>query len=247
MKIKACLLSIVAIVVLAGCGSTVEVSMNQSRLESPEVNAKPLTFNVSAGQNTRHQIEFDENDSGNDNVDLSFFVKGGLTLAEGLEFYAKDSSNSVIHLGMKYQFWGDHREHSDKGNFSQAISLGYETKFSDGGSKNEVQSDYGDYSYWQSDTKIYDIAWILGYRFNRHFMVYGGPFYQHGKMDLSSQRESDLVFDGSTGKQLGVSLATEFRFMFGLSITGELAYTDTKWANFKESAPSYSVKLDYQF
>lgn len=247
MKIRGLIFLVAPLLGLVGCGSTVDVSMNQSRLESPEVNAKPLTFNISAGQNTRHQIEFDENNSDNDSVDLSLFLKGSVTAAEGLELYVKDSSRSVIHLGMKYQFWGDHRESSDKGNFSQAISIGYETKFSDGGSKEAVQSDFGDYSYWQSDTKIYDVAWILGYRFNKHVMVYGGPFYQQGKMELSSERQSDDIYDGSNGKQLGLSFATEFRFSFGLSITGELAYTDTEWANYSESAPSYSVKFDYQF
>lgn len=78
-----------------------------------------------------------------------------------------------LRLGAKFQLFGEPRTRADKGNFSVAIALGLS------GSKEE-ETGSSIYSSTQKRFSLsesrYDFALILGYRFSKEVLLYGGPF-----------------------------------------------------------------------
>ena len=175
--------------------------MSNMRFDNPEVSSKPLKVNLATGFSSRTILEIESrtaNDlsTDDDGTEINDYVRGSITAAEGIEISITRDSDQATHLGVKYQFYGEHSDKSNKGNFSQAITLGYEQNSSTDSyaSLNSVAptectelictfSREEANTYWEHDANIYDIAWVLGYKLSEKSIIYGGPFYQWGNIN----------------------------------------------------------------
>jgi len=246
MRILLKLSSLSAVLLLTAC-NPVSLSVSNHRMENPEVNSKPFKVNLASGFSGRTDMAIEERiDSDSDGVSLPAFAQGGITLGKGVEVSIRVDADSAKHLGVKYQFYGDHAEQSSSGNFSQAVTLGYEMNHT------RDDSDCGtydcNYDSWEHDTDIYDGAWIFGYKLTERNIIYGGPFYQWGSLEGYKYLfdDSQEAID-SDGDMIGANIALEHRFSSGLGLTGEVVYSTLRWEGFTEDTVLVNFKMDYQF
>jgi len=246
--------AVVIVLFLAGCQSTPKTSMPTYRMNSPEVSSTPLTVNFSTGIASATEVSLTDEDSSADSSETELFVRASIVAIDGLKIIASsadngDSTGSVTAL---YQFSGLKREQADAGNFSQAFSLGY--VFSSG--NGSYLSLTNEQNNWQQDTGLIDLAWILGYRITPQLITYGGPFVQWGKAevvnsinitDTTPLEQNSLSDDDYNGHLLGMNLAVEYRFNFGLGLTGEFVASQSKWKNSSVTDNGINIKIDYQF
>ncbi|NRB40591.1 MAG: hypothetical protein HRU20_19340 [Pseudomonadales bacterium] len=235
------LIAMAASLFVAACSLPPKVSMSTTRLINPEVHSEPLKVNLSAGSSTRSVITLAEAETHKDNFYV--YVKAGVTVADGLEIALQDEGSGAVSVAGKYQFAGDRADKAEQGNFSQALSLGYERN----SNQHNNVADQGD--YWKHKTGIYDVGWILGYRVSPTTIVYGGPFYQWG--DLSGEQglggDNGVIPLAYDGRMLGASIAVEYRLKVGIGFAGEFVLADTQWENYSNTSTHYNFKVDYQF
>lgn len=246
--------SLILSVLLSACSTNpVTVSMSTTRFDNPEVSSEPLKVNLALGSGGRTTLNIETNDKNYSGTDAYVFARGHITAAKGLEISISTDNASATHVGIKYQFYGAHTEQSTKGNFSQAFTLGYERNttnefYYSGGDYIDCESLYCNYvadsGYWQHDTEVYDIAWVLGYKFSARDIIYGGPFYQWGQ--LNGYNNSTELLE-SDGYMIGANLAMEHRFSFGLGLAGEIVYANLNWDHYSQNDTSFNFKIDYQF
>ncbi|WP_171045744.1 hypothetical protein, partial [Pseudoalteromonas rubra] len=89
-----------------------------------------------------------------------------LSLGFGLELDATIASDT--NYGIKYQFYGKHREHAQSGDWSHAVRFGFVTNNDDGNTGNE-----NSYRHWRLDKQLLDVSFISGYRISPQLLVYG--------------------------------------------------------------------------
>ena len=245
-------------ILLSACSSNpVTVSMSTTRFDNPEVSSEPLKVNLAVGHGGRTTLTIEENSYNYDGTEVYGFASGNVTAAKGLEISVRNDDDSATHIGIKYQFYGANTEQSSQGNISQAFTLGYERN----STSDEYYSDsyvtdcdelYCGYTYdtgvWEHDTNVYDIAWVVGYKFAERDIIYGGPFYQWGQLkgykSLSNATTKELK---SHGYMVGANIAIEHRFSFGMGLAGEIVYSNLDWGNYNQSDTSFNFKIDYQF
>lgn len=243
---------------LSGCANhPVTVSMSTTRFDNPEVSSEPLNVNLALGSGSRTTLNIENDDQNYSGTDPYLFARGNITAAKGLELSITSDEDSATHFAIKYQFYGAHAEQSIVGNFSQAFTLGYEKntsneQYSSDGDYIDCASFYCDYvanpGYWQHDTDVYDVAWVLGYKFADRDIVYGGPFYQWGQLNgyktINNGATESLKSDGY---MIGANLALEHRFSFGMGLAGEIVYANLNWGKYSQNDTSFNFKIDYQF
>lgn len=252
-------LAMVSLMLLVGCKSTPNTAMPTYRLNSPEVSSSPWTLNIASGIGSLSGVYLvnDSNSSKNEN-DSTLFIQVSVVPLEGLKIVASNASNfddEITSITALYQFYGLNADKTVVGNFSQAMSLGYTAGFKNSSYSNLSSQSSSEFNNvkWDQDTDIIDIAWILGYRINPSLLIYGGPFFQKGKAKVKNSIEDsdENILDTSNekhkGNLLGSNLALEYRFSFGLGLTGEVVHSKAKWSNSTITDNSLNFKIDYQF
>jgi len=242
-------------ILLSACSTNpVNVSMSTTRFDNPEVSSEPFKVNLALGHGGRTFLTIEDDPYNYDGTEIDGFARGNITAAKGLEISVRSDDDSATRVGLKYQFYGAHTEQSIRGNLSQAFTLGYERKATteQNYSYNNCGSSYCEPVYergvWEHDTNIYDVAWVVGYRFAKRDIIYGGPFYQWGELQgykaIANTTTEEL---NSDGHMIGANIAIEHRFSFGMGLAGELVYSKLSWSNFSETDTSFNFKIDYQF
>jgi len=234
-----------AFAVLSGCNSTPKASMSTLRLNNPEVNSKPLKVNLAVGHGSRSEIYLE--DENTDSDDINVFARASVSISNGWQVSIQDESDEAYSVAVQYQFYGDNADKADRGNFSQAIRLGYEGKVSGRGDKD---TNLENNTYWEHKTNIFDISWILGYRFNKNLIMYGGPFYYNGSLKGQYKPEleqSQIIELDEDGKQYGANVAIEYRFNNGIGLSGEFIVTEASWGDYSHGSSNANFKFDYQF
>ena len=230
--------------------------MSTTRFDNPEVSSEPLKVNLALGHGSRTRLIIEDKsyDYGYSGTDVYGFFRGNITAAKGLEISVRNDEDSATRVGLKYQFYGAHTEQSTIGNLSQAFTLGYERNTT-------KQQDYfytscdsyycepvHELGVWEHDTDVYDVAWVVGYKFATRDIIYGGPFYQWGQLNgyksISNASTEQLESDGY---MIGANIAIEHRFSFGMGLAGELVYSNLDWGSYSQSDTSFNFKIDYQF
>ena len=260
MKYYSLLTNLILSILLSACSTNpVSVSMSTTRFDNPEVSSEPLTVNLALGHGSRTKLIIE--DQGDDydisGTNLYGYYRGNITAAKGLEISLRGDDDSATRIGIKYQFYGAHTEQSTKGNLSQAFTLGYERNTTSkqdyiGGYYSDCDDYYCDYisetGNWQHDTNVYDIAWVVGYKFAARDIIYGGPFYQWGQLSgdktITNATTQQLKSDGY---MIGANIAIEHRFSFGMGLAGEIVYANLDWGNYSQNDTSFNFKIDYQF
>jgi len=245
---------------LSACSSNaVKVSMSNTRFDNPEVSSKPFKVNLALGHGGRTILAIEDTGDYSDDsrTEVYGFARGNITAAKGLEISVRNDEDSATRIGIKYQFYGAHTEESMRGNLSQAFTLGYERNttsedFYSGGYYSDCDSLYceyvSDFGTWEHDTDVYDIAWVVGYKFTERDIIYGGPFYQWGQLNGQKTIANTSVEQlKSDGDMIGANIAVEHRFSFGMGLAGELVYSKLSWGNFSETEGIFNFKIDYQF
>ncbi|PKG81331.1 hypothetical protein CXF85_17800 [Colwellia sp. 75C3] len=258
MKYPTLFTSLSLSLLLSACSSNpVTVSMSTTRFDNPEVSSEPLKVNLAVGHGGRTTLAIEDNLSHYDGTEVYGFASGNITATKGLEISVRNDEDSATHIGLKYQFYGAHTEQSSKGNISQAFTLGYErnttgeqySTYNDNWSCDEFSCDSTtNTSVWEHDTNIYDIAWVVGYKFAARDIIYGGPFYQWGQLSgykASSNAPTEEL--KSKGYMVGANIAIEHRFSFGMGLAGEIVYSNLDWGNYNQSDTAFNFKIDYQF
>ncbi|MFT6269314.1 MAG: hypothetical protein ACJAVV_002139 [Alphaproteobacteria bacterium] len=265
---------------LSGCFSS-KTSLSTVRMDRPEVSENAYAVRARLGLAQRNEIilsEFATNlnepatlDPQVDDANISPFSAIGLTIVPRLEVSL--SGNDDVKISVKYQFSGDSADKATAGNFSQAVSLGY-SRFEDDSPatsssssfiaiSNPIDGIYTEFDEAYSQrTHAIDVAWILGYRVNSNFLIYGGPYFIHG--DLSGDqtltiREADnadftnpsiaervLQLD-SNGYMLGANFALEYQFNVGFFLSAEASFNSVNWENDSSSQVNIALGLGYQF
>lgn len=226
------------------------LTASNHRLDNPEVNSQPFKVNIATALSSRTALTVEENASNDDGAKSELSQQVAMTTGKGVEVKIRADTQEAIHLGIKYQFYGDHAESSSTGNFSQALTLGYE--FNNDSDDSSCSTSFCDenesYSNWEYDTHAYDLAWILGYKLTSYNIVYGGPFYRWISLDgyksIADLSEQNISGDGD---MIGANIAIEHRFKFGLGLTGEIAYSTLRWEKYSIDDTGYHFKIDYQF
>ncbi|MCP4992152.1 MAG: hypothetical protein GY928_40720 [Colwellia sp.] len=242
-------------ILLSACSSNpVTVSMSTTRFDNPEVSSEPLKVNLTLGHGGRTILTVEDDPYNYDGTEVYGFARGNITAAKGLEISVRSDEDSATRVGLKYQFHGEHTEQSTIGNLSQAFTLGYERN-----TTSEQSSFYSncdtlscepiyELGIWEHDTDVYDIAWVVGYRFAARDIIYGGPFYQWGTLkgykNIPNTSTEQLESDGN---MIGVNIAIEHRFSFGMGLAGEIVYSKLNWENYGQTDASFNFKIDYQF
>ncbi len=256
MKYLLLLSSLFLSILLSACSTNpVTVSMTTTRFDSPEVSSKPLKVNLALGHGGRTTLAIEDDPYNYDGTNIDGFARGNITAAKGLEISVRSDEDSATRVGLKYQFHGEYSDQSTTGNLSQAFTLGYERNatsrkssfYSSNCDTNYCESEYED-GIWEHDTDVYDIAWVVGYRFSDRYIIYGGPFYQWGALKgyktipntPTEQLESD-------GNMIGANIAIEHRFSFGMGLAGEIVYSKLDWETYSQTEASFNFKIDYQF
>ncbi|QDP00396.1 hypothetical protein [Thalassotalea sp. PS06] len=245
--------------------TTPEVSMGKTRFQSPEVNSKPFDVKVNMSTATRSVVVLsdlqsdilsrgegpDENgncfspcfrptaDVNDNDGEADLRIEGSVSVGKGFEVIVSGGDSNKISL--KYQFYGAHEDQSGTGNVSQAIAIGYES-FED--SNSGVN--------WKTETKTYDIAYIIGRRLSKRTIVYGGPFVQiadaQGDGYLSFREQPDYLFSyGVDGHMLGANLAIEQRFSSGLGWGVEGVVSKSDWGDDDYTDGAVHLRFGYQF
>ncbi|TLU66775.1 hypothetical protein FE810_04505 [Thalassotalea litorea] len=244
------------VLTLGACKSTPELSFNPKRFDSPEVYSQPLKVNIATGFTARSLIVIDRYEDLNDHTidsqvreknygddEVILFASADVTAGNGWEFSLSGADS--LKAAVKYQFYGEHSENSDIGNLSQAVTLGYERH----------QKDEAD---WHQKSDIIDIAWVVGYRALAKGIIYGGPFIQWGKADgqvnayeLSPETGDRFLAEeinfSRNGTFLGLNIAYEHRFNFGLGWGIEFVTYTNKWGDDDKADQMLNLMLDYQF
>jgi len=229
------------------------MSVSTTRFDNPEVSEKPLKVNLAMGHGSRSHVSIEETnpksplfltfDDEEGGTEIYLFTKADVTAYKGLAISLTKDQESDFHVGVKYQFYGEHSEQSIRGNLSQAFTIGYES--------NETNESFNASTFWQHDTNIYDVAWVIGYKVLDNSIIYGGPFYQWGDLDGDKKilltNSTNLKELNSTGNMIGANIAFEHRFSFGLGLAGEYVISKLNWDGFKETGMALNFKLDYQF
>ncbi len=244
---------------LSGCESTPQTVMPTYRLNSPEVSSVPLAVNISSGVGSISEVNLTESDKvSSENVnDSALFFRASIVAVEGLKIIASGAANhdEVASVTALYQFYGLNADKTVAGNVSQALSLAYVSSSGRGsyGSLTPQVTAEDKSVNWEQDTDIIDVAWILGYRISPELLTYGGPFYQWGKAKVRNALESgsnkleSYSKEEHNGNLLGANLALEYRFNFGLGLTGEVVFSKAKWSDSTITESSFNFKIDYQF
>jgi hypothetical protein len=231
--------------------------MSTTRFDNPEVSSEPFKVNLALGHGGRTSLTIEDDSYAIDGTEIYGFARGNITAGKGLEISVSSDEDSATRVGLKYQFYGAHTEQSTIGNLSQAFTLGYERnttteQFYTAGYYADCDNLYCDYisdpGTWEHDTDVYDIAWVVGYKFAERDIIYGGPFYQWGGLqgykNIANTATEQLNSDGN---MIGANVAIEHRFSFGLGLAGELVYSKLSWQGFSETDASFNFKIDYQF
>jgi hypothetical protein len=237
-EIKFITFGLLSFIALSGCKSTPKASLSTLRLNNPEINSEPLKVNLALGIGSRSETYLE--DGNNDGDDLSSFGRASITVAKGWQISFQDESYDAQSLAIQYQFYGEYADKSDEGNLSQSLRLGYERK--------ETDLDYGDI-HWQHKRDIFDLSWILGYRFSKNLIVYGGPFYYSGSLDGYYQaglNEQEQTLE-ENGEQYGGNIAIEYRFDNGFGLATELVVSESSWGKYSHGSSNVNVKFDFQF
>ncbi len=231
--------------------------MSTTRFDNPEVSSEPFKVNLALGHGGRTSLTVEDDPENYDGTETYIFARGNITAAKGLEISVRGDEDSATHFGLKYQFYGAHSNQSTIGNISQAFTLGYERNttteqyYSAGyyTSCDSLSCDYvADHGVWEHDTDIFDIAWVVGYKFAERDIIYGGPFYQWGDLQgYKTIQNSSSEQLNSDGDMIGANIAIEHRFSFGMGLAGELVYSKLSWKGFSETDASFNFKIDYQF
>jgi len=239
---------------LVGCESTPQTAMPTYRMNSPEVNSEPLAVNIASGIGSMSKINLtnDNNSNSDDGNEAVLFIRASVVAVDGLKLIASGASNDgdTSSVTALYQFYGLKADQSVEGNFSQAVSLGYILSPDEGSYQSSAESSN---TSWQQKTNIVDLAWIMGYRLTPQLLTYGGPFVQwaNTKVKSSINSEEDELnrsFNKDySGNLFGVNLALEYRFIFGLGLTGEVVLSKVNWSNSSFIDNGFNVKIDYQF
>ncbi len=251
-------LVLISTLLFTGCTNLVpSVHLDTYRLENPEVASTPLKVNIATGLVTDTELTVQDTSEDNinniDGPDINLLGQLGVTLAKGLQISLSNSRSDTYRLSGKYQFYGDNADRATRGNFSQAISLGYSNGVTAETERTTSEEIYnaGNYLNWELTTHTVDIAWILGYRITDNIMVYGGPFYGYSvskgtRFKGSPQFEKALDLNGHMP---GANLVFEYRFDMGLALSQEALIYTNQWEGGKYSSSSITVnfKIDYQF
>ena len=200
------------------------------------------------------------------------FAGLGITVIPKLELQLT-GLDSERKIKLKYQFAGQNSEQAEKGNLSQAISFSYsyqqQEEFEEYESNQTIlideieQTSYRNTSIdWQQKNHVLDVAWIVGYRFAKKHMFYGGPFYIRGSLsgyqsvfdqqsfspDYSDAitTEEQISLD-SAGSAKGLNLAYEYSFNFGMFFTAEISMAKVTWENSSATSEGFSFLVGYRF
>lgn len=175
-------------ILLSACSlNPVTVSMSTTHFDNPEVSSKPLKVNLVLALGSQSILTIEDDLNNDDGTDMYDFYRGNITATTGLEISIRGDGDSVTRVGIKYQFYGAYTEQSSQGNLSQALIFGYERNTtSEQYYSNRYYADceqfccdsISDIGVWEHDTKVYDIAWVIGYKLTERDIIYGGPFYQ---------------------------------------------------------------------
>jgi hypothetical protein len=208
-------------------------------------------------------------------LDLEPEVYGKIALSVAPRWELKYSSHNDNKISVKYQFYGDTGDKATKGNYSQAVSVGlaaYDdsasglfTERTNTTNEDGAEIELTTFTDYDQDTYTLDVAWIHGYRLNDNFMFYGGPFFIHGKLDgdlvnrttvtMEPSTGSTPLSDGnqtrtnldSTGNMLGINVAGEYEFDFGMFVTLEVALSRLDWDGAKATDTSVALQFGYHF
>ncbi|MCP4321505.1 MAG: hypothetical protein GY787_06575 [Alteromonadales bacterium] len=171
-------------ILLSACSSNpVTVSMSTTRFDNPEVSSEPLKVNLALGHGGRTILTIEDDPYNYDGTKTYVFARGNITAAKGLEISVRGDEDSATHFGLKYQFYGAHSDQSIIGNLSQAFTLGYERNttteqdYSAGyyTDCDSLSCDYvSDHGVWEHDADIYDVAWVVGYKFAERDLFING-------------------------------------------------------------------------
>lgn len=273
--------------ILSGCFGS-KTSLSTLRMDKPEVSSNRYQTNLKVGLGMRQEVNLTSSDDSDKWVsdlsaisldsevkknELSPFINLAVVVAPKLELSLGSLEDSK--LGVKYQFSGQDAENADSGNFSQAATFAIslfkgsnnqistsktEVFFDD--TESPVDYDVQTQENYNQKTFSIDVAYILGYRFSKRQMIYGGPFFiwsslkgeqlfsvtrtANGNTSESSTEQRILDLD-SNGNMLGVSLAYEFLFNNGIFLTTEYSVGKMKWHNDSASTSALNFVVGYNF
>jgi len=205
-------------------------------------------------------------------ADTAPFAKLSLSVAPRFEVsYGAHDDNKIA---LKYQFYGDTADKATAGNYSQALSLGFArykddakglsmTKYSTVDEEGRIIS-LESFKDFEQDTYTVDLAWIHGYRVNDNFLLYGGPYFIYGVLsgeqintyDTVDVEENGAVTTGtaqanidldSNGNMLGLSVAGEYEFDFGLFLTLEFSAARIEWEGASATETNSALAIGYHF
>ncbi|MBY6094530.1 hypothetical protein [Ferrimonas balearica] len=246
----------VLMLLLNACTTVVTVTPQHYRMDRPEVDSRSFRPNLALGVATSETTVLEENrDSGGNS--LYPLGRVGLSLGHGTEFSVAMVDNAMRYAA-KWQFRGQRAEQSEVGNWSQALSLAVELSDTEDAVSCNHWCAQPRETAWNADLTLYDLAWIFGYRPERGWLLYGGPYYRVGKVAGHwHHKEGDVVTERpirSDGEIYGANLALEYRFGFGLGLTVEGIYANTRFDSFREGEPRQSQSdaflnflVDYHF
>ncbi|MCO7186880.1 MULTISPECIES: hypothetical protein [unclassified Pseudoalteromonas] len=234
-----------ALTVLAGCYSTPKAHNDMVRLNSSEVNEEALKLELAFGKASTHVMPHEGGmDADSESKGLN---SAKLSLGYGLELDAIIASDTSF--GIKYQFYGKHREHAQSGDWSHAVRFGFVTNKDHGTTSRE-----NTYRHWGLDKQLLDVSFISGYRISPQFLAYGSVFYQTGDMEIiyCAEREgcnadvANKVLDYD-GHNYGLSLAIEHAFSPSWYGTLETVYHHSSWFDRSNTEMGINVSLAYRF
>jgi hypothetical protein len=244
-------------------------------MDRPEVSEQQFNVRVFQAVGQRTKIDLVNGDGGDNNYsyDESNFGSGvleldpqvqrspftsasigsGVTIIPSVELSVRIGDEDYK-LSVKYQFDGESTEQAKGGNFSQALSVGANYYSENESHENNFNDDYK----WDQETSTFDLAWILGYRFNQRHLLYGGPFLIKGSLKgqqafVKRNLDDEIIFTGdslqlnSEGKAVGLNIAYEYKRKSGMFYTLEYSRMNMEWGQSKDASNSLNFMAGWQF
>lgn len=268
---------LLSLLFLTGCSinNPPYTSMSLVRMESPELTAQPLKFEIYGGLSDERQFTLSNKAEAEVSYGCSIWsmsdaetaqidqckrkqdvYRGTVSVASG---WALSYTQHAQHrISLKQQFAGQSSEAAATGNWSQAWVLGYSWQQEDfdgpvrfrvdeGGSNLRVTD-----SNWQQKTTGFDVGYVIGYRVNPSVLVYGGPYLYKGRLKgeqiLTLANSTERFLDlTSSGQQVGANLALQFQFAQHFLLQTELVASQLRWEDARKHATQLNLMLGVQF
>lgn len=224
---------------LSSCAVMIKVPLN--RLDSPETTGKYGKAHMMAGYQGRNELELTPA-AGFTSPSLSrpdaqppghrLIGNGQLGVGEKLDV---SFTLPQSRLGVKYQILGQNQMEAEAGN----IPLAATTSISYASEKEDTY--YGKSSLNLREI-IYDVALISGYRVNKDWLIYGGPFVLWNRI-RSSYRGNSLsasIDEKGTLRSVGANLGAEYTSN-QIFLRAEYAGTKTKLGQSNSGRATYGL------